>query len=463
MNSRLIKSEIFTSFALLKIFLVVAVLLSLTMAFWSNFDRHPDELFHFEAAKYYVNHFLPPEISDPEIRASYSVYGVSYLNYHWAEYFSAGKFMLLTSPVLRDQLLAARLFPVFLFTVLTAFFIYRSRGDNAEFILPCVLLVSPQVWYIFSYVNNDAFALFVSIIAAYQIGYQKSLLSEFLQSDLFLPKISGGIFFGFLTGLLLIVKPNYWTFLLFAALWLVFAYSLKTSVIKKFAFISLVAFAVLTFRVGMDFYVNGETNYAGFSYLNKFYGNLENKGKLLVYQESIAEYPFRPSTVENDLANTHPDLNLRKKGVSFTEMLFEKGWFRLSSQSFFGVYGYMNIYAKNWFYGLFFLLGFLFTAYLFYAVLKSRDRQSIVQLAITALGVFLTIFVSMLLSWVYAFQPQGRYLFPALAMFGLFVYANRRLFDGRILSLYVSAMFLLSVFSFILWGFRRINVEIIPS
>lgn len=432
------------------------------MALWSGFDRHPDEIHHFEAAKYYAGHFLPPEIGAPEVRASYSVYGVSYLNYHWAEYFAAGKFIWLVSPVLSDQLVAARLFSVFLFAVLAVFSIYRSSED-AVFAVPGVLLVSPQIWYVFSYVNNDAFALFVSVLAAHQIGHPKSLLSGFLQSDAFGTRMSGGIFFGLLTGLLLIVKPNYWAFLIFAGLWLAFAFRFKPGVIRKFAFISLIALAVLTFRVGLDLYVNGETNYVGFSYVNKFFGNLENKGKLLAYQESIAEYPFRPSTVENDLPNTHPDLGLRKKGVSFSEMLFERGWMRLSSQSLFGVYGYMNIYAKNWLYALFFLLSGLFAAYVLFAVIRTRDREGIAQLAVTALGVFLTIFVSMMLSWLYAFQPQGRYLFPALAMCGLFVHANRRHLDGRIVDLYVTLMFLLSVLSFVMWGLRRINVEIITS
>lgn len=463
MNGRLPKRQSFTPSAFLKLSLGAAVLLSLTMALWSKFDRHPDEVHHFEAAKYYVDHSLPPEIGDPDVRTSYSVYGVSYLNYQWAEYFAVGKFMLLVSPVLGDQLTAARLFSVFLFFGLAAFFTYRAGSDEDALILPCVLLVSPQIWYVFSYVNNDAFALFVSVVAAYQLGQPTSRLNGFLQSDSFRAKISGGVLFGLLAGLLLIVKPNYWAFLVFAALWLVFAYPLGMNAIKKFAFILLIAIAVLTFRVGLDLYVNGETNYAGVSYLGKFFGSMENKGKLLAYQESIAEYPFRPSTVENDLANTHPDLNLRKKGVFFSEMLFEKGWLRLSSQSFFGVYGYMNIYARNWFYAVFFLLTLVFAAYLFYKVIKSRDRQSLAQLAITTLGVFLTVIVSMTLSWVYAFQPQGRYLFPALAMCGLFVYANRRHFDVRVVNLYVAAMFLLSVFSFVAWGLRRINLEIIAS
>lgn len=463
MNGRPLKPQSFSPSLCLKLSLGAAVLLSLTMALWSDFDRHPDEIHHFEAAKYYTNHFLPPEIGDPAVRASYSVYGVSYLNYHWVEYFAVGKFMLLLSPVLRDQLTAARLFSVFLFFGLAAFFTYRARSDEYALILSCVLLVSPQIWYVFSYVNNDAFALFVSMVAAYQLGYPTSRLNDFLQSDSFGAKISGGVLVGLLAGLLLIVKPNYWAFLVFAALWLVFSYPLRMNVMKKFAFISLIAIAVLTFRVGLDLYVNGETNYAGASYVSKFFGNLENQGKLLAYQESVAEYPFRPSTVENDLANTHPDLNLRKKGVSFSEMLFEKGWLRLSSQSFFGVYGYMNIYAKSWLYAFFFMLTFVFGAYLFYAVIKSRDRKSLAQLAITALGIFLTVFVSMTLSWVYAFQPQGRYLFPALAMCGLFVYANRRHFDVRVVNLYVAAMFLLSVFSFVAWGLRRINLEIIAS
>ena len=458
MNWTISNKKGFAPHFILKIFLIAAIVLSAVMALTSDFNRHPDEFNHFAAAEYYINHFFPPEIRDPAIRDSYSTYGVSYLNYHWAEYFFAGKFMLLVSPIVQNPLTAARFFAVFLFSILAALFFYRSKDETDEFIIPCFLLVTPQSWYIFGYVNNDAFALFVSIIAAYQIGFPKSLLNKFLASDAFSAKISGGVWFGVLCGLLLIVKPNYWTFLIFIALWLLVAFPFNTRILKKFAFMFLIAAAVLTFRVGLDFYVNGETNFAGFSYLNKFFGKLETQGKLLAYQEEIADYDCRPSTLENDLINSHRDLRLKEKGLSLTALFTEKKWHDLSLSSFIGVYGYMNIWASGRYYKPMFLLYFLFALYVIFSVIRSKDKKSIAQLAIVSLTCFLTVFISVMLSWIYAFQPQGRYLFPVIGMIGLFIYANRQHLNNLIVHLFIFGFFLFSVYSFVFWGLKMINV-----
>ncbi len=447
----------FVPHSALKILLIVAIVLSAIMAATSNFDRHPDEVHHLAAAKYYTNHFFPPEIGDPAVRDSYSVFGVSYLNYHWAEYFFAGKFMLLVSPIIQNPLNAARFFAVCLFAVLACWFIYRSKNDNSEFIIPCFLLITPQVWYVFGYVNNDAFALFVSIIAAYQIACPKSLLNQFLGTDAFSTKISGGALFGILCGLLLIVKPNYWTFLIFIALWLLYVFPFNARILKKFAFMIFIAVSVLTFRVGLDFYVNGETNFAGFSYLNKFFGNLETRGKLLAYQEEIAEYSRRTSTLENDLMNADKDLRLRDRGLSLTALFTEKKWHVFSFKSFIGVYGYMDIWAYGIYYQTMLLLYLLFILYGLFSVIRSKDKKSIVQLGIVSIGCFLTVFVSVMLSWLYAFQPQGRYLFPVIGMIGLFVYANRRHLNNLIVHFFIAVAFLLSIYSFIFWGLGMIN------
>ncbi|MBI1997204.1 MAG: hypothetical protein HYS66_12140, partial [Deltaproteobacteria bacterium] len=126
---------------------------SAIMALTSGYNRHPDEYMHFEAAKYYIHHFFPPEIGDPSVANSYSYWGVSYLNYFWIEYFLAGKFAFLLSPFVSNELIAVRFFNVFLFFSLAVFFLYRSKADNDELIVPCFLLITPQVWYIFSYTN----------------------------------------------------------------------------------------------------------------------------------------------------------------------------------------------------------------------------------------------------------------------------------------------------------------------
>src|SRR5215207_451741 len=96
---------------LLRVCLIAAPVIASVMSLTSDYNRHPDEIHHFEAVRYYTNHFLPPEIGDPEVRASYSVWGVSYLNHHWIEYLLAGKFMWIVTPTV-GYLTAARLFNV---------------------------------------------------------------------------------------------------------------------------------------------------------------------------------------------------------------------------------------------------------------------------------------------------------------------------------------------------------------
>lgn len=452
--------------ATLKICLIFAVVLSAAMALTTDYNRHPDEVHHFLAAKYYTNHFLPPEIGDSSVRDSYSVYGVSYLNYHWAEYFFAGKFAFLISPLVADELIAVRFSNVFLFALLAIFFIYKSREDNQNFIFAAFLLVTPQIWYIFSYANNDAFALFVSLLAAYQIGFEKSIFNKFLDGENFSSNLTGGIFSGLLLGLLLVVKTNYYTFLIFAFLWLVFHKPVVNfskpfvnyNRLKKYALVCLTAFSILGFRCGLDFYVNGETNFVGLSYLSYFRGNFEEKqNRLLAYQEEIADAPYKPSTVEKDLAGTDAAMKLKAKGLSYKDLFAEWQWHTISFKSFVGVFGYMNVLAPNFYYKLMFALYALFGLYLLVAILLARRRESVFELIIFLLAALLTVFISSYLSWTYAFQAQGRYLFPVAAMLGLLVYKNRRYLHDYIVHAFLVSGFLLSVYAFVFVGLAQIN------
>jgi hypothetical protein len=444
----------------LKICLFFAVALSAAMALIGGYKRHPDEYHHFKAAQYYINHFLPPEIGDPKVRDSYSEYGVSYLNYHWIEYFFAGKFALLVSPIISDQLTAVRLSNVFLFFCLAIFFTYKARTDNDEFILPVFLLVTPQIWYIFSYFNNDAFALFISFVTAYQIANQNTVLNKFLKSEHFLENLFGGVFFGLLLGILLTLKTNYYTFIFFVGLWLLYeAFARKTvapkftfplNLVKKYAFIFVIALSVLTFRCAADFYVNGETNFVGASYLNYFAGNFEHKeGRLLAYQEEVADPPYKPSTIKSDLMNTHFAMRLKDKGTSYSEIFSKWYWHENSFKSFVGVYGYMNVLAGERYYRVQFYLYLLFLAFLLFSLLITGRLNVIIPLAIFLSAACVTVFISSYLSWTYAFQAQGRYLFPIIPMLALLVYTNRQHLHNIILNVFIGCSFLLSVYSFV--------------
>lgn len=464
------KFQSFTPLPILLICLIVAVALAAWMAWTAKFNRHPDEIHHFEAARYYKNNFLPPEIGDQAVRASYSVYGVSYLNYHWLEYFAAGKFIFLTSPIFGDDLIAARFFNVFLLFALGCFFAYEAgKYSAAEFIIPCFLLVTPQIWYVFSYVNNDAFALAASILAAQQTVASESLTNRFLRSKRFLNPSGGAFVFGALGGILLIVKTNYYAFLVFAALWLLYRFppikfadsrlQFDSVLLKKFAFVSLISLTVLTVRCGLDFYVNGETNFVGLSYANYFLGDFEKqKSRLLEYQEQIADAPYKPSVIEKNLSGTDPLLKLKEKGKPFTYLFTERRWHEDSFKSFVGVYGYMNILAESAYYRLMQIFYAVFAVYLFVAIALRRRWRGIAQSLIYLAGFALTIFISAYLSWTYSYQAQGRYLFPIAAMTGVIVYANRRRLDNLFVHVFVAATFLASVYSFVRVALANINL-----
>jgi hypothetical protein len=310
-------------------------------------------------------------------------------------------------------------------------------------------------------VNNDAFVLFVAMAAAYQLASGQSLLNKFLVSENFAEKLDGGLWFGFLAGLILICKPNYYPFLIFAALWVLYKYGLfKKSLVKKYAFMLLIAVSVLAFRCGLDLYVNGETNYVGISYFSKFVGQLEKQGKLLELQEKIALPEFKPSTLRDHPENSNKDLQLMAKGVPLWQMLTDMKWLEISFSSFIGGYGYMNLWPTEKFFRRVAVIFLLFFGYLLFAFIRSRSRESWSQFAITFFCCFLTVAISVALSWIYAYQPQGRYFFPVLPMLGVLIYSNRHLFNNVLMNLLFLILFLFSVYAFMNVALPRINVPI---
>ena len=436
--------------------LFVAIALAALISLIAEANRNPDEFHHLAAVHYYITHFFPPTIGDPEVRDAYSVWGTSYLDFQWLEYFLAGKFIWLFRSLAGSELLAARFFNVALFAGMVIFFAVRSRTDRNALIIPALFLITPQVWYIFGYFNNDAFALFVAALLGYQIVSPTSAANNYLNNRRLFGY--GAIWFGLLVGTLLICKSNYWIFLAFAGISLVLKRHLSIELTSKFAVIGLLALTVLGARIGLDLYANGETNFVGVSYISFLCtGTLRGGSRLRALQEEIAQPPFKASTLENDPDGTDPSVNLRAKGVGITE-LFSKWKFHTQSfKSFVGVYGYMDKTAASLYYASFAGLYLFFGGYLVFSVARSRDTDVLIQFFLLAAGVFATFLIALLLSWTFAFQAQGRYLFPLIPMLGVFVYTNRRLLSGRYINIFLSAAFLLSLYSFIFVGILRIN------
>jgi hypothetical protein len=228
--------------------LLIAVALAFAMATVSAINQvptrwagPPDEYLHRAAAHYYLDHWLPPKVGDPATVDSYSrEYGLSYVNDTDFVYLFAGKFAALIASVVPNHDLGFRLFNVLLLAIVAALCGMRP----AAFLIFSPLLLSPQIWYIFSYFNGDAFALFLAVLIAYQIAEPGSLFNRQLDSPGTLRNFSGAIALGLLVGLLALSKRNYFTFLAFipAAAFLLRLGRLSALLVAAFAIVAAGAF-----------------------------------------------------------------------------------------------------------------------------------------------------------------------------------------------------------------------------
>jgi hypothetical protein len=427
------------------IYLGTAFGLILAMGFVSGLDVHPDEWNgHIRAAAYYILNWIPPAVDDPRIVNSISIFGVSYLWHIDPLYFFAVKATQVLSGIVSDFYLRLRLFNAFLF--LSLIFIVALQIKRSKWMVP-FLVISPQVWYVFSYFNNDAFPWFIAIILAMQFIDPESSLNRFLAAPTIRRHVRGGILAGILLGLLLSSKLNYRlyiAFLVFAAVWaILFEVSSqeKRPRLKKWIFIGLVALLFYLPIYGYDQYVN----------------DFKKNEKILSIMEHRAGYQFKPSTLKNNPSSSYKGLHMKEKGVSFRELFIQNSdWRDISFYSFFGVYGYMDLVSDKGYYltvgyvlGAFFLLIFFHVAF----TLSVRD---VIFLMFVVLFAGLAVGQSAYHSWVNDYQPQGRYLFVILPMFLVGLARLPASFRTRIMPLFGLAFFILSVWSFLLIGLKMI-------
>lgn len=443
----------FTPHTLIKYYFIFALALIMALAANSRYGAHPDEHHHFLTVKYYMDHWLPPEIGDPAAEETYSGYGMSYINTLGVSYFLAGKFAALLSPLFDKEITAVRAFNFSLFLILMLIYFYRAKKDHSQLIPLTLLLIAPQVWYVFSYINSDAFALFLSFLLVSELTYRDSPLNHFLRAPGFRYLI-GGILFGLLLGILFISKRNYQMFILFIAFWFVFSMltlnnkiTLKKIVPRildnkrlfyKYGFIILIAATVVGLRHSLDTFVNGP----------------DRQAKLIAYQQQIAKkgYKHDPAKKDDSFFSTcggfFPN-TYKNRGVKYRELFSEYRWHEITFASFVGVYGYMSITMSVNYYVTIALLYMGFAVFFAISVLKSKKMDHILFALGGLILILLMIFASSLHSWTCDFQPQGRYLFPILGVASLLLYQNRHYLNNVITHSFITVCFIMSAYSFL--------------
>ncbi len=416
----------------------------LVMALISKRNVHPDEYVHIYASRYYQQHWMPPQIEDPSISHTYSQYGASRLNNSEISYLFAGKFAQLVSFFKMRPYWLFRLFNVFLFGCIL---LYTIRVVDARSVaLP--LLISPQIWYVFSYCNSDAFALFVTFVVGVQLVVPDSHFNRFIRQKDPGRIVWKGVLLGCLLGCLLLLKKNYYPYIVFILTYLAWQiYQEKDRqerllMLKRLAVLSMIGLCLFGLRRGADYYVNG----------------VDRAEKLAKIRVEKARKIFNPKT---ELEKTHASLYLKKKGVPLSYVVHTKRFFEQTFRSSFGVYGYFTISGPFRYYDCVRWIGCALLLFFLCKVLFYSWRENgIIVLSFLVFSVLLIGF-SLYHSWAKDFQAQGRYLFPIVSMLSIVYAKTSKYCIDKLFYLLFFILFLLSGYSFIFIALSKIPKTIL--
>ena len=409
------------------------------MASLSLYNQHPDEWVHIEAAKYYQFHLMPPRVASPEIEKTYTRYGVSRLDSGEIAYFLAGTFSRLLLPLQLPSYLCLRLFNVMLFALLCIF----AARQVVFRILMLPLLLSPQIWYIFTYFNSEAFALFVILLIAYQMVVEDSAWNRMLTAPRGRWPVMTIAGLGILLGLLLLCKMNFYFFGLFLFFYFLWRLWLKKTVLNVQLFYRM-AMVVL---VGFSLF--GAVRFAQ-DYVNDF----DKAGKIYAARDVFADHMFKPST---PLEKKFYLLQMKERGVSLRYIIDNGRWGEKSFRSSFGEYGYMSVAASFGYYDLVRYSGLALLGLVVRSLLWYSGRGEAISLLLITLGCAVGLMgVALYHAWTVDFQAQGRYFLPIVGMVSIFFYHLRERFSHPLMVAGFSAIFLLSLYSFLLVGLSGI-------
>ncbi|MBR6315634.1 MAG: DUF2142 domain-containing protein [Lachnospiraceae bacterium] len=393
---------------MLLLFLPVFVLLFL----WSlvlPFGRSPDEEAHYLVAQYlFQNHRLPIG-TEPELRIE--GWGFSYAFQPYLSYMIAALNMRIVS-LFTDNgywlIIAARFVNVVMGSLMVvvvfqiACCLFEPKHIRLLFTLMVTLL--PQNLFMHVYVNTDSMAVFSTSVIV--LAWLKGLKNDW---DL--------LSLSYLTsGLILCIMSYYNAYGFVLCSGILFIRSLiqtknKPLLIKKALFVCIIVF----FAVGWYFIRNA------FYYDGDFLGlKIRNQ-----YAELFADYEHKPSSAHT----------WKGAGFSVFYMLFRTGFLKLLCQSFIGMFGRMDKPLPNAAYifwgclyitGLLAFIGSISVSVLNQhvpkkeAVLSSKDDILFLHI-LFFFCIVIPLYLTIYRSYTVDYQPQGRYVLPALIPSSYFV------------------------------------------
>jgi hypothetical protein len=294
------------------------------------------------------------------------------------------------------------------------------------------------VIYLYSYANSDAWGLSFSLFIFLFALIQEHPLATW-------PRILG---LSLLTSMVLLSKQPFWVSLLFSYALIAWnVYQHRDSIrFQRIAQRLLILILLILCVIGP------------LKIINPWLRGYSSAGFEEMREQRAAE-GYRPSNP------TQSRYRLASKGFRFAQMIETYGasWSRASAESFYGRFGYMDVRLPQSVYRLIAAV-FLFSSLVTYGTLIYQRRLAPGSLKLMLLLVPFAIGISVLSSlynsWMYDVQPQGRYLFSALAPLAVLMGGTIDIEPPLISKLRAGvwiALFVLSLF--LLWYFVLHNPQ----
>ncbi len=402
----------------------MCVYTGLRSPFWLN----PDEYDVKAAVTYYFTHFMPPDIRSDIITDSFPVYGTS-RHFEWnLFYFYAGKL----GQFFQDPAVQMRLFSLILFSVMAGIALKNIRKHYA---LLLVLLLTPQVWYIFSYSTSDALDFFVGFLSLYELLEENSMLNRLLRENYRRRHL---LYYGLLSILfvhLLWAKATFYPILVFLFLILLIG-MLHQEKRKRGALLrKYLILAGLTLGIFVVRYMITDYPYYGFNKL----------GAVIEVTELRADYGYKPSTPPIEQAYS---MSFFGKGITLGELLTEYEFHQNLFRTFAGFFGTYAFGERGWYYLVMGLLYLAFLGRITWQFIRMKNRQKWWEYGAVAFCCFLQYALIVFNSWFIDFQPQGRYLLPILFFISYLTARTRQPQKDKVIQGILVCTCLLSLFAF---------------
>lgn len=492
---RFVLARIWSWHVTLTLGLIIVFVLVWTMAWTSpsiGKSLHPDEHAHLWCYQFYLDHLWPLAVDDPALVRSISIYGFSYLFELDVVYFLAARTKGAFSGWFASDVMAARSFNLTLLLGLTCLALLKRRWTLGL----SVLLLSPQIWYLFSYFNADALPLTLAMIAACIVADEKSGLNRFLDGN---GKFgAGALVFTLALGLLLISKRTFLPVIPVLGLWLAVLHLDMRLRIALMVMAGLLALgtathlkslpdwpgsisSMLTVSLGMALLGIGMLLLARDAWCNPalrpkmvrlvtifglgvviatpwVLGDIAVNGtpsQKMAAMAQVAEMRahdgFKPSQLAGE--DAYHGRAMAQREVTLSEIAFAPNyWLQMSQRTAFGVYGYVSVYPPIWILHSLLALTLAMIALVLGSLVHQHRRMSTPLLAIFFGGCILIGTSSLLHSWVTDFQPQGRYLFSILPMLTLAIGTAGKSIPRRLFVTFIACAFLLGCVSFVGFG-----------